>query len=353
MDINKLQELLYEFGRIPKKDIIPPTYLEIAGQPHYENVCSNILKFYFDTNEQHKLKDLLLKALLSCLDDKYKDYSFESINIEREYFTANNNRIDLVIECSNLVVVIENKIEHWVANDLKDYQKCIEETFKDKDRIFILLSLNKLKKEDLQQTQFENITYEQFFQNLKQNLGTYFIHANNQYIIFLLDFIKTIENFINPMEKLNKEFFNFYVKHQELINEMCEEKNEMYKFLYSFVDTIFNKLQDKKINNVKKDKTGCIYYEIQINKKIVVFDIYFELNNIAYKIYFRGWEKDKNYDFLNKLKWVKENKKNLEKSSTDGYIIEQKFNLEDISNELSEEFANKLEKIYKEIKIAK
>ncbi|MGL4347252.1 MAG: PD-(D/E)XK nuclease family protein [Chitinophagaceae bacterium] len=122
MDINKLQGLLNKFSRIPKKDIIPPTYLEIAGQPHYENVCSNILQFYFNTNEQHKLKDLLLKSLLSCLDDKYKDYSFDSIHIEREHSTDNKKRIDLVVaSCQDLVVVIENKIKHRVANDLKNY----------------------------------------------------------------------------------------------------------------------------------------------------------------------------------------------------------------------------------------
>jgi len=57
----KYKKLIKEFKKIPKKDEVLHTYLEICGQPHYENVCSNILSFFFDTKRNHKFKDLVLK----------------------------------------------------------------------------------------------------------------------------------------------------------------------------------------------------------------------------------------------------------------------------------------------------
>ena len=42
------------------------TFFDVTGFPHYENVISNILAFFFDTNEEHGFKDLWLKSLFEC-----------------------------------------------------------------------------------------------------------------------------------------------------------------------------------------------------------------------------------------------------------------------------------------------
>jgi hypothetical protein len=46
---------------------------DITGYPHYENVCSNILKFFIDPNAGHGLGSLILKAILEFARIEVKD----------------------------------------------------------------------------------------------------------------------------------------------------------------------------------------------------------------------------------------------------------------------------------------
>ena len=52
-----LKEVNEIYKQIPKKE---KTFMQIAGYPHYENACSNILAFYLNPNEEHKLNDIVL-----------------------------------------------------------------------------------------------------------------------------------------------------------------------------------------------------------------------------------------------------------------------------------------------------
>lgn len=62
-----LKDAEHIYNRIPKKE---KTFMEVSGYPHYENVCSNILSFYFNPNEEHRLNDIVLKSLLSTIKNK-------------------------------------------------------------------------------------------------------------------------------------------------------------------------------------------------------------------------------------------------------------------------------------------
>ena len=52
IDVYQLKIFL-ESHTIPSVKQQPKTFLEIARQPHYENVISNIYAFYFDPHEEH------------------------------------------------------------------------------------------------------------------------------------------------------------------------------------------------------------------------------------------------------------------------------------------------------------
>ena len=95
--IQQYENLLEEFNKIPKRDEILPTYLEISGQPHFENVCSNILNFFLDTRQSHKFNDLVLKAIVDCVDESISSkYNLDTVNIYREFSANENKRIDLI-----------------------------------------------------------------------------------------------------------------------------------------------------------------------------------------------------------------------------------------------------------------
>lgn len=63
--------------------------LEIAGFPHYENVISNLLAFYFDFEEIHGLQDLFIKSFFSSLNLSKEYTRSENINVYKEVSTHN------------------------------------------------------------------------------------------------------------------------------------------------------------------------------------------------------------------------------------------------------------------------
>ena len=117
----KLDNLMAKLKKLPPLEVRLPTFLEITEFPHYENVCSNILKFYFDSNQPHGLNNLLLKSLFQLLNQDI--YNIESVRkIKREEITNTQKRIDLLIELDSTVILIENKINHFLTdNQLKEY----------------------------------------------------------------------------------------------------------------------------------------------------------------------------------------------------------------------------------------
>src|ERR1035441_1950722 len=113
-------KLLLAFRALPETKR-SQTFMDISGYPHYENVCSNILKFYFDPAAEHGLGDLLLTSFLRMAGvTELPALSNASVKTRRG--TDGGNSIDLVIEGEAFTIGIENKIFHWLANDLEDYR---------------------------------------------------------------------------------------------------------------------------------------------------------------------------------------------------------------------------------------
>ena len=51
----------------------PPTLMEIAGFPHWENVFSNILAFLTDANQAHGFGTLFIRALIAAYRQRSPD----------------------------------------------------------------------------------------------------------------------------------------------------------------------------------------------------------------------------------------------------------------------------------------
>lgn len=216
-------KLLIGFYSIPKHKQIR-TFMEIAGYPHYENVSSNILKFFLDPNNEHELKDLVLNSIVHCIDDSLKfNIDVDSIEVEREVSTDKRNRLDILIKTENYIIGIENKIFHYLHNDLEDYQQAIKSYCKNKKKpIGIILSLNKLTQPDIikaTQYGFVNITYEQFFTKIKSNIGQYLDVRNLTFVNYLTDFMKSIEN-LTPKTMENKALWVFFKTNSKSLQEL-------------------------------------------------------------------------------------------------------------------------------------
>ncbi len=111
------------------------TFFDICGYPHYENVVSNVLAFFFDPGKGHGLGTLCIEAIMQVLESK--TYGIDGFwEVEREVRTEKGNYIDIVLRSDNTVIVIENKIYASVYNDLQDYIGFIQRTNKGKKSLW-------------------------------------------------------------------------------------------------------------------------------------------------------------------------------------------------------------------------
>jgi len=245
MELSKLQTLLEDFNNLPKISIPRKTFFDVSGYTHYENVCSNILEFFFEQSEQHSMKDLFLKSLLELLPEKSR-FETDGINtfVSREY-----EYIDILIEADKFCIIIENKVGAPLHNDLKGYRKAVEDKVKDDNNFWdgerpkiigIVLSLNPIHKDDeikrMSAGEFDNITYKAFFDRIRVNLGNYIDDADGQWLIFLKNFISNI----NSLEGANlmdmnsiRETIKFLDENDDKISGLMELRKKTYDYFVS------------------------------------------------------------------------------------------------------------------------
>ena len=232
MTSNDYLILLLKFNALPRKNY-NRTFMEISGYPHYENVCSNILGFFFDNKGEHGLQNLFISAFLKMagVDTSIPN---TAVNISREFNTG-NGRIDLVIEGETFIIAIENKIFHWLANDLDDYAKAISSQMTEKQRpIKAVLGLKPIIDKNLLKGGFVSYTYNQLWLNVRSLLGDYIGQSNPKWIIFLIDFMETTTNLSGQnMELIQTD--KFFIEHNDAILAMMKERA---RFLERLTDKI-------------------------------------------------------------------------------------------------------------------
>ena len=118
------------------------SFIEIMGLSHLENVSSKTLAFFLDTTQNHDFDDLVLNALLKAAG-KEVHYQLHSKKVIREKVTT-KGRIDLWVETSDFIIVIENKIKHHTdSNPFDDYiSHATKNNTEGKELIFILLAID-------------------------------------------------------------------------------------------------------------------------------------------------------------------------------------------------------------------
>lgn len=227
MNEGRMKRLLSEFSKISLIPKRKETFMSISGYPHYENVVSNILKFFFEDNE-HGMKNLWVRSLLESIPN-FENKDFQNIVVEevfREYTTGNQKRIDIVVVCDNYIISIENKIYACLTNDLQEYANTIEKLNKDscgdsKEVVNIVLSLNSVSLNDLTKNipNLCNITYDMLFKKIKENIGAYMLEASNDWLIKMQDLIYTIEG-LKGGNYMDKGFSDFVYKNNEEVEEL-------------------------------------------------------------------------------------------------------------------------------------
>lgn len=213
------------------------TFMEIAGYPHYENVCSNILGFYFDPQAEHGLGNMLLNAFLRMVKqrtgvDVPNFGPAAHVTVTREYPAENNKRIDLVIDAENFTLGIENKIYHWEANDFENYARVIEEIGSNKTTIKAVLCLRTQPNQAPPKGGFLRYTYCELWQHVRDLLGHHISAESTKWMIYLNDFMSTTTRLTGETQN-EKEVTEFFMKHHALIESLVNDRQQLLNRLAS------------------------------------------------------------------------------------------------------------------------
>jgi len=266
-------QLLHDFEQLPPV-VLNRTFMQIGGYPHYENVCSNILAFFFDPENEHGLLDLCYKSLLQCVCEKDARLVGDAVqetshlNIKREV-DCGGKRLDLLLESDQFVIGIENKIWHHLNNDLNAYAKEVDGRAKEKDlkTIYIVLSI----RNETPGVNFICITYSEFFQHLKSLLGYYAANANAKYVIYLNDFIKTIEDLQGNSMTTDSQI-TFFKDNFKAIKNLNEQLSNYQKELNGYISLLTHSIQakieyDNRISTWASDKsTLAVDFQFDVEK---------------------------------------------------------------------------------------
>lgn len=280
IELNELQNFLDKKGDlIPVIKKNPKTFLGITKQPHYENVLSNILAFYFNVTEEHGLDDLFISVFQKLITKKLRDKTIDlnrDFSVKTEYKTLKGGRIDLLLKNDEQAIIIENKVYHHLKNnDLDDYFNTIN-LKDDTKKVVVVLSLK--PEPDLYNRQFTNIehfvniTHFEFLKSVTKRLQDH-ITDKNKYFYFLEDLYQNIKNLSN--KNMETEELQFYFDNQKQINKAKELYFGTREYLESEVENAGLSIENlSKYNPKHIAQRGC-YYVCPENKNLmftIIFD---------------------------------------------------------------------------------
>lgn len=252
-DYQKLENLIHEFKKLPRTKRNDETFISICRFPHQEKVFSNILAFFFDTEREHNLKDLFVESLIEAAGLNPDDF-LENFSSETEVYTKKGNYIDLLLRSDEKNIVIENKIYAELHNDLDDYYESAQEEGKE-NPLGIVLSLYKQSDELVESNpKYKFVVYEDFLNQIKENIGFYKKNANQKYISFLSDFIETIETLARG-KSMDTGFVRFLKDNEEAVLEFSKKFAEFRKELRNTVNKVNSLiLADERLREKIADK---------------------------------------------------------------------------------------------------
>ncbi|EAQ48429.1 PD-(D/E)XK nuclease family protein [Leeuwenhoekiella blandensis] len=270
MNLTTLQEFV-DTAEIPVIEPKPLTFLEIAKQPHYENVLSNIYAFFYDVAQEHGFQDLFIQSLLELIQEsklgKQKEalQSFSDFTIETEYSTDKGGRIDLLLHNEQQAIIIENKVYHLIDhNDLDDYWNSVKVAADpDKNKIGVILSLYPVPAYKYQHRKkakhYINIRHQDLMLRVLQNSGAYLLKASDKYAVYLKDLAQNIQNMSTP--DMKPEELQFYKEHRDQLLQAKKFFNRFEEYVNNQIIKAFKDLdfEQNYVNHSIRNNTNLIH----------------------------------------------------------------------------------------------
>jgi len=276
---------------IPETAKLEKTFLEIAQQPHYENVLSNIYAFYFREEEEHGLHDLFLSTLKTLITEKIEGKNFEAFDnphVQTEKHTTKGGFIDILLHNTNGAIIIENKVHHHIkGNNLDDYWNSVPAN-SDEHKVGIILSMYPIAESQYAHNRksakhYINITHLELMNRVMEQAESYWGEATPKFKVFLEDFYQNIKN--QSQSSMNENDLKFYLEHRTPIHKAATLK-------YRFKDYVkteaarANALLDINLElNKSHHKERLVYYVSKKNPELMLTLVFEELFQAKNKLH--------------------------------------------------------------------
>lgn len=218
MELKKFQELLKEMS-VLRPQAVETTIFSAGGRGYYENPTSDLLAFFLYPHGGHGLDDLVLSSLIECVADELPCDRPTLVNLkepQREYKTQHGNRIDILLEGSDWVMAIENKIRHGLNNPWGEYEDTINNNFPGKRRYLVILAPYRSRIDH-----WSWIPYQNLVAKTREKLGRRIIASGiSKWAIFLREFLLNIEEEVELMGRpMDDQQFKFVREHYREIRD--------------------------------------------------------------------------------------------------------------------------------------
>lgn len=198
------------------------TLFSVGGRGYFESPATDLLGVFLNPGGAHGLGSLFLRSLL---DSVGAAGAFEPALVApplREVVTANSNRIDLVLVGASWVMAIENKIRHAQVNPFEDYDRYLEERFKGKEVLKIILSLAGVSEQDT----WISLAYRDLISSARKHLDQHSAHAEPaKWLVFLEEFLFHLQNETTELH-ITDEQIAFVESNYDMLNRLTALQEE-------------------------------------------------------------------------------------------------------------------------------
>lgn len=201
-------------------------FLEITGQEQKEVVNTKVYAYFLNQTTNPELAELFMVTLTGLIARKTnRNVVMSRFRCALEEPTITRKRIDLLIrdESSQSAIIIENKLNHHLNNDLKEYYDHVTQT----NKIGVLLTLEATKIPEGNQGTYVNITHKEWIDAIK--LKGLPAGLSHKMYVYLNDFFETIA-YLTVNYNMNEQvkfFFNYPAK----INKAKECYDQAYQYV--------------------------------------------------------------------------------------------------------------------------
>ncbi|MFA5447310.1 MAG: PD-(D/E)XK nuclease family protein [Sphaerochaeta sp.] len=227
---------------------------EVSGLSHYENQHSHILAYLMDGNTDHAHPEfglLFLEMINQHLAANPLPIE-KIISVRREEAFLNGRRIDILVETSSCVVIVENKVYAGdQKNQLSDYFQSTKKEYKRKRVILCYLTLDGSDPStfSIQKKELEKL----------KDQGSY---VSLSYSTDILNWIKSLHVRID--EHVLKSAL---LQYTDLLEGLCGLRKENYMDLKSVIKSMSDMCEDidssrlqEVLQNTKLIEKGCQFF---------------------------------------------------------------------------------------------